>query len=117
MRLLWSYLKQYRGLLAGALVLATINQVFSLLDPQIFRFLIDKFATQIHVLTATQFYNGVGVLLLASVGVAFVSRVAKNFQDYYVNVIVQRLGTRIYAHSVSHSFSLAYLVFEDQDSE
>jgi ATP-binding cassette subfamily B protein len=48
--------------------------------------------------------------------VAFVSRVAKNFQDYYVNVIVQRLGAKMYNHSVEHSFSLPYAVFEDQRS-
>src|SRR6185503_6658550 len=46
----------------------------------------------------------------------FVSRVAKNFQDYYVNVIVQRLGARMYNHAVAHSFSLPYAVFEDQRS-
>ena len=27
-------------------------------------------------------------------GVAMVSRIAKNFQDYYVNVITQRLGAK-----------------------
>jgi len=37
MQLLYSYLRQYWGLLALALTLATINQVFSLLDPYIFR--------------------------------------------------------------------------------
>ena len=36
------------------------------------------------------------VLLAAAVGVAFVSRVAKNFQDYFINVITQRLGAQIY---------------------
>src|SRR5262249_38308821 len=53
---------------------------------------------------------------LGSVGVAFVSRVAKNFQDYYLNVVVQRVGTKMYADSVEHSFSLPYAVFEDQRS-
>ncbi len=47
---------------------------------------------------------------------AFVSRVAKNFQDYYVNVIVQRLGARIYSDGIRHSLELPYQVFEDQRS-
>lgn len=116
MKLLWHYLKQYRKILVGALVLATINQFFSLLDPQIFRLLVDNYATKFGQLQHSQFLHGVILLLLASVGVAMVSRIAKNFQDYYVNVIVQRLGTKLYAHSVEHSFSLPYAVFEDQRS-
>src|SRR5690349_2531275 len=95
-------LKRYKRVLVGALVLATINQVFSLLDPQIFRLIVDRYATRAHELTSSQFIAGVGLLLLATVGVAFVSRVAKAFQDYYVNVITQRVGTEMYSMSVSH---------------
>src|SRR5690349_13268078 len=51
-----------------------------------------------------------------AVGVAFVSRVAKNFQDYFVNVIVQRVGARIYSDGLRHSLELPYQVFEDQRS-
>lgn len=116
MKLLWSYLKQYKKLLASALLLATVNQFFSLLDPQIFRHIIDNYATRAGDLTKTEFFHGVLWLLLAGVGVAFVSRVAKNFQDYFVNVITQRLGTKMYADSVAHSFSLPFAVFEDQSS-
>lgn len=116
MRLLWNYLKNYKGLLAGALVLAAINQVFSLLDPQIFRILIDSYVNKFAELTAADYIRGVGLLLLATMGVAFVSRVAKSFQDYYTNVITQRLGAKMYNDSVTHSFSLPYAVFEDQRS-
>lgn len=116
MDLLWTGVKKYKGTLIGALILATINQIFSLLDPQIFRMIIDNYATKASVLTRQEFITGVGLLLLATVGVAFVSRVAKAFQDYYVNVITQRVGTELYAHSVDHAFSLPYAVFEDQRS-
>jgi ATP-binding cassette, subfamily B, bacterial len=116
MKLLWTYLKNYRKILAIALVLATINQVFSLLDPQIFRYLIDNYANRAAELTPKEFLHGVGLLLLGTMGVAFVSRVAKNFQDYFVNVITQRLGAKMYNHSVDHSFSLPFAVFEDQRS-
>jgi ATP-binding cassette subfamily B protein len=50
------------------------------------------------------------------VGVAFVSRVAKNFQDYFINVITQRLGARLYSDGIQHSLELPYTVFEDQRS-
>lgn len=56
------------------------------------------------------------LLLAAAVGVAFVSRVAKNFQDYYVNVITQRLGAKIYNDGIKHSLLLPYSLFEDQRS-
>jgi ATP-binding cassette subfamily B protein len=62
------------------------------------------------------FIRGVLLLLAAYVGVALVSRIAKNFQDYFVNVIAQRTGAQLYERSVSHSFSLPYAVFEDQRS-
>ena len=60
--------------------------------------------------------RGVGILLLLAMGAAFASRVAKNFQDYFVNVITQKVGNQLYAASVAHSFSLPYSVFEDQRS-
>jgi len=58
----------------------------------------------------------VTLLLLAAVGVAFVSRVAKNFQDYFVNVVTQRLGARLYSDGIRHSIELPYQLFEDQRS-
>ena len=116
MSLLWSYLRRYRGLVGLALILAAVNQIFSLLDPLIFRYVIDRYATQYQLYTTAQFFRGVSMLLLAAVGVAFVSRVAKNFQDYFINVITQRLGAEIYADGIRHSLALPYQVFEDQRS-
>src|ERR1700704_2526818 len=116
MKLLYSYLRQYTGLVALALVLATINQVFSLLDPLILRHVIDEYATRFSEYTTGQFFKGVSPLLAAAVGVAFISRVAKNFQDYYINVITQRLGAQLYSDGIRHSLELPYSVFEDQRS-
>src|SRR3954463_6075984 len=115
-KILASYLKSYWTLVALALILAAVNQVFSLLDPLIFRHVIDEYATRFSEYTTGQFFRGVSVLLLAAVGVAFVSRVAKNFQDYFINVITQRLGAQIYADGIRHSLELPYAVFEDQRS-
>ena len=116
MKLLYAYLRQYRGLVAVALALATINQVFSLLDPLILRHVIDQYATRFQEYTTGEFLRGVGLLLGAAVGVAFVSRVAKNFQDYYINLITQRLGAELYSDGIRHSLELPYSVFEDQRS-
>src|SRR5688500_10175276 len=116
MRLLYSYLRQYKSLIALALGLAAINQVFSLLDPLIFRYVIDEYATKYQQYTTGDFFRGVSMLLGAAVGVAFVSRVAKNFQDYFINLITQRVGARMYADGIRHSLELPYSVFEDQRS-
>src|SRR6187399_2930491 len=116
MKILYGYLKQYLPLVLLALLLATINQVFSLLDPLIFRYVIDNYATKYQQYTTSEFFRGVSLLLAAAVGVAFVSRVAKNFQDYFINVITQRLGARIYSDGIRHSLELPYSVFEDQRS-
>jgi ATP-binding cassette subfamily B protein len=116
MKLLFSYLKQYWKLIALALTLAAINQIFSLLDPLIFRHVIDEYATKFDKYTRAEFFKGVTLLLAAAVGVAFVSRVAKNFQDYFINVITQRLGAQLYSDGLRHSLELPYQVFEDQRS-
>jgi len=116
MKLLYAYLRNYTGLVALALVLATINQVFSLLDPLIFRHVIDQYATRFQEYSTAEFFKGVSLLLAMAVGVAFVSRVAKNFQDYFINVITQRLGAQLYSDGIRHSLELPYSVFEDQRS-
>ncbi|MCL5030428.1 MAG: ABC transporter ATP-binding protein/permease [Bacteroidetes bacterium] len=116
MKLLYSYIKHYWKFILLALILAAINQVFSLLDPWIYRIVIDRYATKFSQYTTSEFFKGVVLLLAAAVGVAFVSRVAKNFQDYYVNVITQRLGAKIYNDGIKHSLLLPYSLFEDQRS-
>ena len=116
MKLLLSYLKDYKFLVVLALVLATVNQVFSLLDPLIFRYVIDEYATRFQDYSTGEFFRGVSLLLGAAMGVAFVSRVAKNFQDYVISVITQRLGAQLYADGIRHSLDLPYATFEDQRS-
>jgi len=116
MSLLLTYLKPHMRLVLLALILAAINQTFSLLDPYIFRLIIDGYATKFHQYSMHQFVLGVSRLLGMAVGVAFVSRVAKNFQDYYVNVVTQQTGAELYAAGVERSLSLPYALFEDQRS-
>lgn len=116
MKLLLHYLRQYWKLVVLALLLAAVNQSFSLLDPYIFGRVIDEYAMQPHKHTSSDFFRGVGYGLLLMMGAAFVSRIAKNFQDYYTNVITQRLGAKMYTDGVRHSLELPYQVFEDQRS-
>ncbi len=116
MQLLYSNLKQYWKLCLSVLVLAAINQIFTLIDPLIFRHVIDDYATKFDQYTFSQFLHGILFLLFLSIGAAFISRVAKNFQDYYLNSITQRVGAKLYGKGVAHSLALPYSVFEDQRS-
>jgi ATP-binding cassette subfamily B protein len=116
MAILYRYLRRHWKLAAAALVLAAINQIFSLLDPLIFRHIIDSYATRYREYSSAEFLRGVSLLLGAAVGVAFISRVAKNFQDYFVNLITQQVGAEIYADGIRHSLELPYTLFEDQRS-
>jgi ATP-binding cassette, subfamily B, bacterial len=116
MKLLRFYLAHYWKLIVLVLILASINQIFSLLDPYIFRHIIDDYATKFDQYTLREFFRGVSYLLLMAVGVAFISRVAKNFQDYYLNNVTQRLGAKLYGDGVKHTLALPYQTFEDARS-
>ncbi len=96
--------------------LATINQLFSLIEPAIYQRIIDNYALRWNELTRAEFLRGTGSLLLVFVGTAFISRVAKNFQDYYLNRVSQRSGADMYSEGVRHSLDLPYAVFEDERS-
>jgi len=118
MDILIKYLKRYWPMCLLTLLLASINQVFSLLDPVILRTIINKFANKAHDFEnlPDKFLLGVLVLILLSMGSAMVSRIAKNFQDYFMNVITQRVGAKMYQDGLRHSLNLPYQVFEDQRS-
>jgi ATP-binding cassette subfamily B protein len=122
MKLLITYLKPYKGLVLLALLLAGINQTFSLFDPMIFGKLIDQFAN--HAKTnpdgsfrsESEFIKGIMGMLFLLVGTAMVSRLAKAFQDYTVNVVIQKFGAKIFTDGLQHSMRLPYQDFEDQRS-
>jgi ATP-binding cassette subfamily B protein len=102
-------------------LLAAINQIFSFLDPYIFQKIIDgyvinKDGSLKDYSSIEVFLKGAGVLILAAMGVAMVSRIAKAFQDYFINVITQRLGAQIYSDGLRHSLDMPFQVFEDQRS-
>jgi ATP-binding cassette subfamily B protein len=101
---------------AVVVVLAIINQVFSMIEPIIYQRIIDNYALKYDVLSQSAFLRGTIGLLLVFIGTAFVSRVAKNFQDYYLNRVSQRSGADMYSEGVKHSLGLPYAVFEDERS-
>ena len=119
MALLLSYLRKYRKIVLLALLLAAINQCFSLMDPIIIGKMLDKFGVHVDDYrndASKDFVGDIIWYLMASAGVAMISRIAKNFQDYFVSVVVQRTGADMYTDGIGHSLNLPYHVFEDQRS-
>lgn len=116
MKILLYYLKKHRGLVIITFLLAIINQCFSLLDPLILGKIIDQYATRPHEHTAESFLKGSALLIGAAIGVAMVSRIAKAFQDYTMNVVIQRFGANVYTDGLRHALQLPFQSFEDQRS-
>lgn len=116
MKILLSYLSKHRWTVVLALVLAGFNIGFSLLDPYITGHIFDRFVDKRDGLTHDAYLYGVLGLVGLAVGAAMVSRIAKNFQDYFTNIITQKVGAAMYADGLKHSLELPYQVFEDQRS-
>jgi ATP-binding cassette, subfamily B, bacterial len=138
MKILLKYLKPYKWLVALTLLLAAINIGFSLFDPIILGKLINLANLQQsdpapakhynwhdYLFLKTDFVNkngkpdhlyGVVWLLLGSITVAMISRIAKNFQDYFLNVIIQKFGAKVFTDGLKHAMKLPYQQFEDQRS-
>ncbi|WP_294252134.1 ABC transporter ATP-binding protein [uncultured Chryseobacterium sp.] len=130
MKVLLHYLKPYRLLIFISLLLASVNQVFSLFAPAITGNILDKLVTHPNFfdkektlprnlseyLYGNDIYHGVFYFLGLLVGTAMISRIAKAFQDYVVNVIIQKFGAKIFTDGLRHSMRLPYQEFEDQRS-
>jgi ATP-binding cassette, subfamily B, bacterial len=138
MKILFRYLKPYKWLVALVLTLAAINIGFSLVDPIIFGKLVDLASyhqKEQHfswndflylnkdVTIANkdgepvkQVLYGVVWLLIASISVAMISRIAKAFQDYFLNLVTQKFGATVFTDGLKHAMKLPYHDFEDQRS-
>ena len=124
MKILLKYLKPYKWLMVFTLFLAAINICFSLIDPIILGKLVnlaaghekDNFSEERFFGSFSWNNPGVLALLVASISVAMISRVAKAFQDYFLNTITQRFGANVFTDGLQHAMKLPYQDFEDQRS-
>lgn len=138
MKILINYLRPYKWLVGLTLLLAAINIGFSLFDPIIFGKLINlanlhqikpapdrHYTWHDYLFINLRFINknknwdhlyGVAWLLCASITVAMISRIAKNFQDYFLNVVIQKFGAKVFTDGLQHAMTLPYHQFEDQRS-
>jgi ATP-binding cassette subfamily B protein len=116
MKILLSYLKKHRWIVVSALLFAGLNIGFSLLDPYISGRIFDTVINKHNSLDYNTYLFRALKLVGLGVAVAMVSRIAKNFQDYFTNIITQKTGAEMYADGLKRSLELPYQVFEDQRS-
>ncbi|MCP9764998.1 ABC transporter ATP-binding protein [Lacihabitans soyangensis] len=116
MKLLFQYLSKYKLGVILAFLLAAINQSFSLMDPFFFGKLIDGFAKNPNQYSQSEFLKGSGLIILAIIGVAMVSRIAKTLQDYVMNSVIQKFGADVFIDGLKHTLKLPFQQFEDQRS-
>ncbi|MES1198173.1 MAG: ABC transporter ATP-binding protein, partial [Chitinophagaceae bacterium] len=126
MKILLHYLKPHKWLVILVLVLAAINIGFSLVDPILFGKLINLANAKAHDPIKFDwdrfFYSfswkqpGVWFIVTCSISVAMISRIAKNFQDYFLNVVIQKFGAKVFTDGLQHAMKLPYYQFEDQRS-
>ena len=136
MKILLKYLKPHKWLVILTLVLAALNIGFSLMDPILLGKMVNLANDHQSVPPPGKFdwnsflwkygwaerkghkYLDIGVfyILLFSISVAMVSRIAKNFQDYFLNVIIQKFGAKVFTDGLQHSMKLPYQEFTDKRS-
>ena len=129
MKILIKYLEPYKWLVILTLVLASLNTGFSLIDPILLGKLVNlaqelKLSVQAgNKLTNNDYFNGftwekpgVWFIVICSISVAMISRIAKNFQDYFLQLVIQKFGAKVFTDGLQHAMKLPYQEFEDQRS-
>ena len=116
MRTLWHYLSPLRWWLLLALALAALAQVLELVDPLILGRIIDDYVLNPNNLTESQRVQGATLWLLAAIGIAFIARLAKTLQDYFLTYVVQSSGMQLFNDGLRQMLRLSYQEYEETSS-
>lgn len=98
--------------------MAALNICFSLSDSVITGRLMQDCGVGIAKYKGNEigFIKAVGFWLGLSILIAMISRITKNFQDYFTNIVIQRTGAAMYTDGIKKSLDLPFAQFEDQRS-
>lgn len=116
MKIIWKYLKPFKGLLFLAMGLAAIAQVLELVDPIIFGKIIDLYAVNTDGRTEQELISGAVRLLALAVGVALLARLARAFNEYVTRLVVQKFGLSVFDEGLKQTLRLPYHEFEETSS-
>lgn len=116
MHILWKYLKPQQNLIFVSLLLATVSQLLSLVDPIIFGKIIDDYAINPGDMPENELVRGVLLWLGIAISIALLARITKAFQDYFTRLTVQKFGMQIFNDGIKQTLRLSYQEFEEQRS-
>ncbi len=116
MKILWTYLKPYKGWIVLALILAGIAQILTLYDPVIFGKIIDGYTQNTGGRTEKELVQGVLFWLSIAVGIALAARLIMAFKEYIMRMVVQKFGMQIFNDGLRQTLRLPYMEFEDSSS-
>jgi len=115
MKILWKYLKPYKGQMFLALLLALIAQLLHLIDPIIFGRIIDEYGSG-RSLPENELVRGVLFWLALAIGIALLARFFRGLQEYFSRVVVARFGMSIFNEGLKQSLRLSFQEFEQSRS-
>jgi ATP-binding cassette subfamily B protein len=116
MQLLIPHLRRHSRAFALTFAIATAQQLLQLLEPQILRLMIDRYVLKVASVPHAIFFRGVLELIGLLIGVAFLWRLARTTQEYWIALIARRVGASLYANSVAHSLLLPFGEHEERRS-
>ena len=116
MKIIWKYLKPFKGLLFLAMGLVAIAQILELIDSIIFGKIIDNFAVNRGDRSEDELIRGALRLLVLAVSIALLSRLARAFTDYVTRLVVKKFGLSVFDEGLKHTLRLPYHEFEETSS-
>ncbi len=116
MRTLWNYLRPSRLSVGLALLLAGLAQVLDLIDPLILGLIIDRYVVSPGSVPQAELVRGALGWLAIAIGVALTSRVARAFQDYVLQYVVQSAGMALFNDGLRRTLRLRYEEYESSSS-
>ena len=116
MRILWRYLRPRRGLVALALVLASIAEVLALVDPLIFGKIIDQYVLNPGTRPEGDLVRGALGWLGVAAAVALGARVASTAQDYLLQLVVSKAGMEMFNDGLKQTLRLPFVELEERSS-
>jgi ATP-binding cassette, subfamily B, bacterial len=123
MQLLYKYLKGEWRSIVVLLTFTALGSLFSLAEPIPFQWIADQYLTLKNgnisfnqQYTDTQFISGVGMILLLTIGLALMARLANSFAGYYQSMTIAKITLKMYTDGIKKSLSLPFQDLEDQRS-
>jgi ATP-binding cassette subfamily B protein len=116
MRIIWTYLKPFRGWLGLAMGLAAVAQVLQLVDPIIFGKIIDQFALNPGGRGEAELVRGALKWLAIAVAIGLVGRIVQALTDYVTRLVVQKFGLAVFDEGLRQTLRLPYHEFEETSS-